>query len=328
MTQDTQKKKKRQDREYVVELEEPRTHRLAYTVGVLGGLALGAVLARSAGVIPGFSRARGRAEGAHEDAEPRAAAGFDTEAEYEERPGRLRRAPRDQDELLMLEDAVLDAFLDDEVLRARGIDVGAISMGIVELSGSVQTRADAVRAMSVAQLVDGVSTVVNRMEIDEERERLHPRFDVGDDDTDQGGFAMSGAEWTGNQSGMGRRRQGSDTDPSRPDDSQYQREEAIEQADRAQFADEGHYGWPRVGERDEVQEANRTNFREDELDNQSPYGKHAVPQGNPTDGPPQAMNSQSRVGEGLKPGTELRLEQSDLPVKPHQHPSTDHEQGV
>ncbi|HEV3051022.1 MAG TPA: hypothetical protein VGX50_11980, partial [Longimicrobium sp.] len=126
-----------------------------------------------------------------------------------------------------------------------------------------------------------------------------------------------------NQVGMGRRRQGSDTDPDRPDDSRLQKEEAIEQADRAQFADEGHYGWPRVGERDEVQEANRTNYSEDELDNQSPYGKHAVPQGNQDDGPPQALNSQSRVGEGLKPGTELALEAADVPVKPHQHPTTE-----
>jgi hypothetical protein len=230
----------------------------------------------------------------------------------------VRRAPRDQHALMALEDAVLDAFLGDEMLRDCGIDVGAISRGIVELSGSVWTREEAQRAMSVAHGVEGVETVVNRMEIEAERGRLHPR-----DDFDAEGLKMSGAEWTGHQSGMGRRRQGSDTDPARPDDSQFQREEALEQADRAQFADEGHYGQPRVGERDEVQEANRTNFREDELDNQSPYGKHAVPQGDQDNGPPQAMNSESRVGEGLKPGTELALEAADLPVKPHQAPTTE-----
>ncbi|HEX6036448.1 BON domain-containing protein, partial [Longimicrobium sp.] len=237
-------------------------------------------------------------------------------------PGRLVREPRDQDELLLLEDAVLDAFLDDDVLRERGIDVGAISLGIIELSGTVFTRDEAHRAVAVAQGVEGVQTVVNRMEIEDERARMHPGYE-----TDDRGFEMS-TEWTGNQSGMGRRRQGRDTDPSRPDDSQYQREEALEQADRAQFADEGHYGWPRVGERDEVQSPNRTNYREDELDNQSPFGKHAVPQGNPTDGPPQALNSLSRVGEGLKPGVELNLEAADLPVKPHQHGTPDNERGV
>jgi hypothetical protein len=314
MTQDTQKKKKQPQRqprrEYVVELEEPRNHRLAYTLGALGGLAVGILLKRgfeSLGVRPlagRVSETRGPAP------EP-------------SRPGRARRDLVDQDELLLLEDAVLDAYLDDRVLSERGIDVGVISRGIVELSGSVYTRAEAAHAVAVAQGVQGVATVVNRMEIDEERERLHPRYDSDDE-----GFEMSGAEWTGNQAGMGRRRQGSDTDPDRPDDSRHQIQEALEQADRAQMADEGHYGWPRVAERDEVQEANRTNFSEDELDNQSPYGKHAVPQGNQDDGPPQALNSQSRVGEGLKPGVELALEAEDLPVKPHQHPSTDHERGV
>lgn len=313
MTED-KPKKKRQNRQYVVELEEPENHRLAYTLGAVGGLAVAALLARSfEGLLGRPSAPRtARSEG-EAPARPRAQGAPLPQF----RPARLRRDPRDQDELLQLEDAVLDAFLDDEVVGARGIDVGCISRGIVELSGSVFTRADAVRAVALAQRVEGVQTVVNRMEIEEERERLHPRVD-----SDQEGFEMSGAEWTGNQAGMGRRRQG-DTEPDRPDDSRHQIEEAIEQADRAQFADEGHYGWPRVGERDEVQSPDRHHYREDELDNQSPYGKHAVPQGNPDDGPPQALNAQSRVGEGLKPGTELRLEQSDVPVKPHQHPTTE-----
>ena len=301
MTQDTQKKK-RQNRQYVVELEEP-DHKLAYSLGALGGLALAAVLTR------GFEGLVGRQAATRiRQSNGGAPAQF--------RPGRLTRDLREQDELLELEDAVLDVFLDDEVLGERGIDVGCISRGIVELSGSVFTRDEAARAMAVAQRVEGVSTVVNRMEIEDERERLHPRFDPDE------GFEMSGSEWTGNLSGMGRRRQGRETDPDRPDDSHAMREEAIEQADRSQFADEGHHSRPRVGERDEVQSTDRQHYREDELDNQSPYGKHAVPQGSP-DGPPQAMNSQSRVGEGLKPGTELRLEQTDLPVKPHQHPSTE-----
>lgn len=308
-----QEKPKRQNRQFVVELEEEGGGRgLMYTLGAIGGLAIGALVLRGLGLKPAVE-----AEQHHETElppEPRR-----QPAQF--RPVGVRRAPRDQEALMALEDAVLDAFLQDEWLSECGIDVGAISRGIVELSGSVWTREEAQRAMSVAHAVDGVETVVNRMEIEDERARLHPREDS--DDSDDEGFEMSGAEWTGNQSGMGRRRQGSDTEPGRPDDSQFQREEAIEQADRAQMADEGHYGWPNVGERDEVQEANRTNFSEDELDNQSPYGKHAVPQGNATDGPPQAMNSQSRVGEGLKPGTELALEAADLPVKPHQSPTTE-----
>ncbi|HST61069.1 MAG TPA: BON domain-containing protein [Longimicrobium sp.] len=307
---DTQNKK-RQNRQYVVELEEPANHRLAYTLGALGGMAIGAFLLRGLGapareaVSRVLSEMPSRVRGPGRTAEP-------------ERPGRLQRAPEVQDELLLLEDAVLDAFLDDDVLSARGIDVGAISEGIVELSGSVYTRAEATHAVAVAQGVQGVATVVNRMDIDDERARLHPRFD----DTDEG-REMSG-EWTGHQSGMGSRRQGEDTDPARRDDSHHQREVAMEQADRAQFEDEGVHSQPRVGDPHDGDVPNPTNFREDELDNQSPYGKHAVP----VPEQPQAMNSQARVGEGLKPGVELALEAADLPLKPHQDPSRDNERGV
>jgi hypothetical protein len=301
-------KPKRQNRQYVVELEEPANHRLAYTLGALGGMALGAFLLRGFGPEAREALTRVRRER--------------PDASEPSRPGRLQRPPEVQDDLLLLEDAVLDAFLDDEVLSERGIDVGAISEGIVELSGSVYTRGEAAHAVAVAQGVEGVVTVVNRMEIEAERARLHPR----DDDSDEG-FEMSG-EWTGHQSGMGSRRQGEDTDPSRRDDSHHQREVAMEQADRAQFEDEGVHSQPRVGDPHGDEVPNPTNFREDELDNQSPYGKHAVPQGSQEDGPPQAFNSQSRVGEGLKPGVELSLEAADLPLKPHQDPSRDNERGV
>lgn len=310
MTQDT-RKKKRQEREYVVELEEPPRHRLAYALGALGGLALGMVLKRTVEQLAG----RPATDEASAPAPSRAASAPPRP------PAQPRRASRDQDQLMLLEDAVLDAFLDDRLLSERGIDVGVISRGIVELSGTVFSRDEAVHAVAVAQGVEGVSTVVNRMEVEAQRGRLHPQLDANE------GFAMSG-EWTGHQSGMGSRRQGDETDPRRRDDSHHQREVALEQADRAQFEDEGVHSQPRVSDPHDGPAPNRTNFRDDELDNQSPYGKHAVPQGSETDGPPQAFNSQSRVGEGLKPGVELALEAEDLPVKPHQHPSADRERGV
>lgn len=305
----SQEKPKRQNRQFVVELEERGGNRgLMYALGTIGGLAIGALVLRGLGLQEAV-----RAEG-HEETEPPPEPRRQPPAQF--RPVGVRRAPRDQEALMALEDAVLDAFMDDEMLRECGIDVGAISRGIVELSGSVWTREEAQRAMSVAHAVQGVETVVNRMEIENERARLHPR-----DDSDEG-IEMSG-EWTGHQSGMGSRRQGDQTDPDRPDDSHVMREDSLEQADRSQFADEGHYNRPRVSDAHDGPAPNPTNFREDELDNQSPFGKHAIPQGSPTDGPPQAMNSQSRVGEGLKPGTELALEASDVPVKPHQAPSTE-----
>ncbi|HEU4884369.1 MAG TPA: BON domain-containing protein, partial [Longimicrobium sp.] len=204
-------KPKRQNRQYVVELEETGGNRgLMYALGTLGGLAIGALVLRGLGLKQALEAETGD-EG---DPEPRRqpAAQF--------RPVGVRRAPRDQEALMGLEDAVLDAFLDDDRLRECGIDVGAISRGIVELSGSVWTRDEARHAIAVARGVDGVETVVNRMEIEDERERLHPR-----DDLDEG-IAMSG-EWTGHESGMGRRRQGDQTEPDQRDDSHAMREKAL-----------------------------------------------------------------------------------------------------
>ncbi|CAA9374444.1 MAG: hypothetical protein AVDCRST_MAG89-4873, partial [uncultured Gemmatimonadetes bacterium] len=102
--------------------------------------------------------------------------------------------------------------------------------------------------------------------------------------------------------------------PDRPDDSQTILGGALEEADRDQFADEGYGSRPLNAERSEVQQpVNRTNFSEDELDNQDPHGKHAAVT---LDSAPQQLNAQGQVGEGLKPGVELALEQADLPVKP------------
>ncbi len=223
------------------------------------------------------------------------------------RPGRLRREYSDQRELTRLEDAVLDAFLRDAVLAERPIDVGAISRGIIELSGSVDTLAEAQLAVHTAERVPNVETVVNRLEIENDVARRPARVNQGT------GGAMS-AEWSGNVSGMGRKRQGNE-EPDQRDDSQHIRETSIEHSDRREFEEEDlAHSHPIMGSRPSPHPENPTNFSEDELDNQSPYGKHAVPQPEQ----PQELNSMGRVGEGLKPGIELRLEQADVPVKPHQ----------
>ena len=86
-------------------------------------------------------------------------------------PARLRRGVREELQLAHLEDAVLDAFLRDEVLAERGIDVGCISRGIIELSGSVRTADEVERAVRVARATAGVETVVNRMDVDDDARR-------------------------------------------------------------------------------------------------------------------------------------------------------------
>jgi BON domain len=272
---------------------------LVFLLGAAGGLAVGMLLS---GRLPEAAPARGVGSRLRDGARSVAA---------NLRPGRMRRELREQVALTALEDAVLDAFLRDELLSERAVDVGAISRGIVELSGAVRTADEAERAVRLARRVDGVETVVNRMEVEDELSRRRGR----EGEPASGEERMPG-EWTGREVGMGRRRQGPETEPNRADDSQHQREMALEQADRAQFEDEElAHSRPRVSSRPGTGEVNPTHYREDELDNQDPYGKHAVP----VPEQPQAMNSQSRVGEGLKPGTELALEAADVPVKPHSH---------
>lgn len=282
-------------REYEVELEETGgRHRLVYVLGAVGGVALGLLLHRGFEALAG----RGAAE------RIRGAAGFPERF----RPARLRRQPEDHRALLELEDAVLDALLADEVLSERGIDVGAVSPGVVELSGAVWSRTEVRRALAMAQGVAGVRSVINRMDIEDQP----PRTRGTRNDSYREG-EMSGAEWTGHGSGMGSRRQGRDTDPDRRDDSHWQRERALEAADRAQMEDEGYGANPRLSSTGGDDDVNRTRYADDELDNQRPSGQRASALEQP-----QALNSLSRVGDAPKPGIELALEAADLPVKPHQ----------
>ncbi|HEU4452033.1 MAG TPA: BON domain-containing protein [Longimicrobium sp.] len=275
---------------------------LVFALGAAGGLAAGLFLSGRQAAEETDSGVRGRLRERARD------------VAHTLRPARLRRELVDQLELTRQEDAVLDAFLRDPVLSERPIDVGAISQGIVELSGTVHSAGEAEHAMRVAQRVHGVETVVNRMDVEDEGVRRGRS-----DDTEATGGRMSG-EWTGRNIGMGQRRQGEETEPGTNDDSRHQKEVALEAADRAQFEDEElAHSQPRMSSRPGTGMP-ELNYSEDELDNQSPYGKHAVP----VPEQPQAMNSAARVGEGLKPGTELMLEQADVPVKPHgDRPRTD-----
>ena len=284
---------------------------LTFIVGAMGGLAAGLVLSRRgrpapSGRLGADLRDRARSVGERARSVARRL-----------QPARLRRMAREQADLTMLEDAVLDAFLADGVLSERGVDIGAISPGIVEISGSVWTEEEADRAVSLARRIPGVETVVNRLDIESEARRLEEtrrrlREEGSGINSLQHGVARTG--------GMGTRRQGRDTDPDRPDDSQDQELEALEQADRDQWSDEGiSTRRPRNAARPEVQ-GRRTGFREDQLGNQDPHGKHTAVT---LDAQPQDFNADSRVGEGLKPGEELDLEAADVPVKPHSQEGRD-----
>lgn len=230
----------------------------AFTAGAAGGFALGWLLS---------SRVDVRRPHVDVDAVRERLAGGARGLALRLRPARLRREAGEQAELTRLEDAVLERFLTDPTLSERRIDVGAISRGIVELSGSVRTADEAEHAVAEASAVPGVDTVVNRMEVEDGVRRGRGRF------TEEEGRMSQ--EWTGRTVGTGSRRQGRDTDPDRRDDSRHQTARALEAADLRQFEDEGIPARPKLGARPEV--AGRgTDIPEDQLDNQSPYGQHAV----------------------------------------------------
>jgi hypothetical protein len=227
-------------------------------------------------------------------------------------PDRLRRGGAELGILAALEDRVLEAYLDDEILRERGIDIGAISRGIIELSGLVRTREEVERAVRVASLVPGVSSVLNRLDAEEENrqyDETRRRFESDD-------VSLTEWAWTGRGSGMGRRRQSPETEPPRRDDSRWLKDRALDEADRDQWQEEGLAAHqPHLTERTGRGE-NRTptRYSEDELDHQDPHRQSA---GRTRGQPPGATNPQARVGEGVEPGTELRLEDADVPLKPH-----------
>jgi osmotically-inducible protein OsmY len=279
---------------------------VTFALGAAGGFAIGMLLSgrgRTQGVRQIGGALRDRAGSLRERARDVAS---------RLRPARLRRAVPEQDELTRLEDAVLDAFLADEVLSERGVDVGGISRGIIELSGTVWTEEEARHAVRLAQRVPGVDTVVNRLDVQDDGHR-HDRWPLHDDDA-----ARAEREWSGRNIGMGSRRVSRGRDPDRPDDSQHIKEVSLKDADEEEFEWAGYAANPVKGERPEDSRGQGPDYSEDELDNQEPTGPHTYGgEAREARIGGQEFNTQARVGEGPKPGVELRLEAADVPVKPH-----------
>lgn len=127
---------------------------------------------------------------------------------------RRLRAQMQHTPFAALEEATVQALREDERAGNRAIDVAALGDGIIELTGTVATDDEARRAVEVAQAVDGVHTVVNRLTVGEVEQRLvqtRRRFQDGDS-------SLRESHWYGIRVGMGRRRQGASTDPDRRDD--------------------------------------------------------------------------------------------------------------
>ncbi len=143
-----------------------------------------------------------------------AAAGVAAAAIWTVRARRMRRPRVHSPELGGLEEGVVDALLEDPQTSRCAIEVAALSPGVVELTGLVGTSPELRRAVEVTQAVDGVRTVVNRLEVGLERSRMterQRRYQSGDP-------VLSERQWYGVGVGTGRRRQGASTDPAQRDD--------------------------------------------------------------------------------------------------------------
>ncbi len=116
--------------------------------------------------------------------------------------------------LVRAEEDVVERLQADERLSGQPIEVAALATGIIELSGAVETRRDAELAVSLARRAGDVRTVLNRLDVLEEMDRVEQarQEEMGP------GTARGETRWLGVGVGMGRRRQGRQTDPGRRDD--------------------------------------------------------------------------------------------------------------
>jgi hypothetical protein len=104
----------------------------------------------------------------------------------------------------------------DPKLARRRVEVDTIAEGVIELSGSVRDRAEAERAVGLAQRTTGVYTVVNRLRVEDEesrREETRQRWNDGAPELRERHHYGMGV-------GMGPRRHSPETDPDRPSDKQ------------------------------------------------------------------------------------------------------------
>ena len=208
-------------------------------LGAVAGFAVGMLVAQRVGGFSGLtSLARRVGRGGRGAGERAGATGgpvvADDFSDYED--------DFDDDELMEsaegteLEERVLEAFRNDPILSERAIDIGAIGEDSIELAGWVNTEEEAEHAVTVARGTPGVVTVVNRIAIGEEEERIRDhsaRFAAGDDDHTE-------ARWESNIVGTGRRRQGTSDEVDRHADPRVPLEErwTSKQADLKEAADE------------------------------------------------------------------------------------------
>jgi hypothetical protein len=181
--------------------DSPTTGLVFLATGAIAGVAAGVFLAQRFGGFSGIStRLRDRFRGGDEGS-PR----FSGDEDYEGYDDEMDNSDE------ALEERVLEAYRNDPILGERGIDIGAIGDGIIELTGWVNAEDEATHAVTVARGVPGVETVVNRLDVQADEEEMTSaaeRYASGDP-------ALTEARWEGQGVGTGRRRQGNSGEADR-----------------------------------------------------------------------------------------------------------------
>jgi hypothetical protein len=186
-------------------------------LGAIAGFAVGMFVAQKVGGFEGLAskvRLRGRKSVAGE-AGPAVADDFaDYDDDYEDE---IEEVGGEEG----LEERVLEAFRNDPILCERAIDIGAIGESGIELAGWVTTEEEADHAVVLARGVPGVDTVLNRIAVGDEEDRIKDhmrRFSAGDQ-------SLTEAHWDGRTVGTGRRRQGNSSEIDRHADPRTNLEE-------------------------------------------------------------------------------------------------------
>jgi hypothetical protein len=192
--------------------EEPLSQSLAYVIGgALAGFAAGVLVAHRMGGVAGIANRLREQFGGAGTEEVDDEAGYETDefdAEFDEIGIGAEEAAEDAEEL---EQRVLLASENDPSLAERPVDIGAISDGIVELTGWVNSEDEATHAVTLARGVPGVDTVVNRLAVrprEEQLDNFAERYANGDP-------SLTESHWEGQSVGTGRRRQGNSSEPDR-----------------------------------------------------------------------------------------------------------------
>lgn len=204
-------------------------------------------------------------------------------------------------DLASLEERVVDAFLDDPLLSQRPIEVAALADGIIEVSGAVRTEHEADRAVHAAERVPGVTTVLNRLDVELARSHLaetRRRFEAGAPE-------LTETRWYGIRVGTGQRRQGAETDPDRPDDKLILVSRALGVNRAVEQTSEGTSKLAPGVEGHTTVPAAPTDRG---LAGFAPHRRL----GNVPEEPLQELNPASGIHENVKKGTELTLEEAGL----------------